>query len=81
MAHSFHDEIIYYFMAVGLTKFRSEEGFGLISNHGSVCESVFSMSEMVNVLNNSLISKCSFPFPAEKLRDWKSKMSVFKPLV
>lgn len=80
VAHGYHDEIIWQFMAVGHTKFRPDEGFGLIRTYVDGRADVLSMEEMRVAIENSSSSNTCVIFPVEVVQDWKAVSKTFKAL-
>lgn len=80
VAHGYHDEIIWQFMAVGHTKFRPDEGFGNIRRFVDGRVDIFSMKEMMEAIENSSFSNKCVLFPVQSVQDWKEVSNTFNSL-
>jgi len=80
VALGYHENIIWQFMAVGHTKFRPDEGFGLIRTYVEGRANIMSMTEMKEAIEASASSNRCILFPVADVQDWKHVNETFKPL-
>ena len=80
VAHGHHDEILWHFMAVGHTKFRPDEGFGLIRQHVDGRANILCFDDMKRAIEHSSFSNECVLFPVSEVQDWKKVSDYYRAL-
>lgn len=80
VGHGLNEKIPWDFMAVGHTKFRSDESFGSVRNRVDRRTNVYSIHEMRDATEASSYSNQSIISNVSVIQDWKNVSEFFRPL-